>query len=144
MSTMQATGGVAANAAAGRPADRVPVLWLDVALAGLAALAYALIGVGILGVGDLATAEAPAAIVYAAAGCYLAGGLLILARRRWLWIVGAVINALVILVFLLAYQDRPAVLLSPGGLATKLPQLLLEIGLLSLIVADWRGKRHSA
>ena len=124
------------------PAGRVRVLWLDVALAEVAALAYVLIGLGALAVGDLAAAEAPAAIVYVAASCYCLGGLLILARRRWLWAVGVAINALVILFFALAYQDRPAVLFSPGGVVTKAAQLLLEAGLLYLIVDDWRRSRR--
>ena len=77
-----------------------------------------------------------------AAGCYLLGALLILARRRWLWIVGAIINALVIVFFILAYLHRPAVIFSAGGMATKAAQLLLEVGLLALIAGDWAGKRH--
>ena len=117
---------------------RVRAIWLAVALAVLAAISYVLIGLHLLGVGDLQTAEAPATIIYVAAGSYLLGGLLILLRRRWLWIVGAVINALVILFFVMAYQDRPAVLLSPGGLASKAAQLLLEASLVYLIVMDWR------
>ncbi len=116
--------------------NRVRVLWLDVALAAIAAVAYMLIGLRVLAVGDLATAEAPAAITYVAAGGYLLGGALILARRRWLWIVGAAINALVILFFAMAYQDRPAVMFSPGGVVTKAAQLLLEAGLIYLIVTD--------
>jgi hypothetical protein len=43
------------------------------------------------------------------------------------------IKALVILVYFMAYQARPAVLLSPGGLATKAAQLRLEVALLTLI-----------
>jgi hypothetical protein len=124
------------------PARRSRVLWLDVALAEVAALAYVLIGLGVLAVGDLAAAEAPAAIVYAAAGCYGLGGLLILARRRWLWAIGAAINALVIVFFAMAYQGRPAVLFSPGGVVTKAAQLLLEAGLLYLMVDDWRRSRR--
>src|SRR3712207_4653435 len=117
---------------------RVRAIWLAVALAVLAAISYVLIGLHLLGVGDLQTAEAPATIIYVAAGSYLLGGLLILLRRRWLWIVGAVINALVILFFVMAYQDRPAVLLSPGGVASKAAQLLLEASLVYLVVMDWR------
>jgi len=75
--------------------------------------------------------------VYVAAGGYLLGGLLILVRRRWLWIVGAVINALVILLFVMAYLNRPAVMFSPGGLITKAAQLLLEVVLLALIITGW-------
>lgn len=118
--------------------NRMRVLWLAVGLAMVAAMTYILIGLHVLAVGDLQTAERPATIIYVAAGCYVLGGMLILLRRRWLWIVGAAINALVILFFLMTYQDRPAVLLSPGGLASKVAQLLLEVSLIYLIITGWR------
>ena len=124
--------------------NREPVMWLAVALALLAALSYLLIQFGILGVGDLQTAEGPAVIVYVAAGCYLLGGLLILLHRRWLWITGAVINAFVILFFVMAYANRPSVMFSPGGLVTKAAQLLLEVSLLYLIIAGWHHVRRLA
>jgi hypothetical protein len=120
------------------------VLWLDVALALTTAFSYLLIAWKILGVGDLRTDEGPAAIVYVSAGCYLLGGLLILARRRWLWITGLIINTLVLLFFFSAYQNRPAVMFSPGGLATKAAQLLLEVGLVYLIMTDWLHSRQQA
>ena len=56
--------------------------------------------------------------------------------------IGAVINALVMLAFVSAYLDRPAVLFSPGGLATKAAQLLLEASLIYLIITDWRRSRR--
>lgn len=114
---------------------------LGVAMAMLAALSYLLIQMGILGVGDLKQEDAPAAIVYICAGSYFVGGLLILLHRRWLWTIGAGINALVILFFLMAYQNRPSVLFSPGGLFTKLAQLLLEAVLIYLIVNFRSGSR---
>jgi len=122
--------------------DRSYVMWLAVALAAAAAVAYFLIARQILAVGDLQTAERPATIIYVAAGCYLAGGLLILAHRQWLWLFGAVVNALVILFFIPMYQDRPAVLLSPGGLVSKAAQVLLEAVLIYLIVGEWRHARR--
>jgi hypothetical protein len=122
-----------------QPTTRLHVLWLIVALAGLASVAYVLIGRKQLAVGDLQPTEQPAVLIYVAAGSYLLGGLLILLRHRWLWIVGAVINALVLLVFFSAYLDRPTVLFSPGGLLSKTAQLLLEGGLISLILTDRRG-----
>ena len=115
-------------------ATRDRVLWADVGLAGAAALAYLLIGAQVLAVGDLQPADAPPAIIYVCSGCYLLGGLLILLQRRALWIAGAVINAVVVLIFFSAYAARPTVLFSPGGLLTKAAQLLLEMGLLYLIV----------
>jgi len=94
-------------------------------------------------VGDITAEEGPAGITYVAAGSYLVGGLLILLRRRWLWVMGAVINALVILFFFTRYQARPAVLLSPAGIVSKAAQILLEVGLIYLIVSDWlRGRQN--
>lgn len=122
-----------------RRAYRISGLWLAVALAAIAALSYVLIELGVLAVGDLQSAESPSGIVYVAAGGYLLGGLLILLRRRWLWTIGAVMNALVLLSFVQMYQNRPAVLLSPGGLASKAAQVLLEVTLISLIFARRDG-----
>jgi hypothetical protein len=119
-------------------------LWLAVVLALITAIAYILIALGILGVGDLQVARDGGAIVYVAAGCYLLGGLLVLLRKRWLWIVGLVINSLVILFFFNLYQNRPAVILSPGGLVSKLVQLLLELTLIYLIITDWLHSRRAA
>lgn len=123
-------------------ASPVRVLWLAVALALITALAYLLMAWDVLNVGDLQPEEEGGVIVYVAAASYLVGGLLILVRRRWLWITGAVINALVMLFFFMMYQDRPAVLLSPGGLASKAAQLALEAVLIYLIVTDWWQARR--
>ncbi len=124
--------------------NHVRLMWLAVGLALLAAISYLLIQLGILGVGDLQTNEGPPVIVYIAAGGYVLGGLLILVGRRWLWIIGAVINALVILFFVMMYLNRPSVMFSPGGMATKIAQLLLEVCLLALIVTGWHRSRHQA
>jgi len=118
------------------------LILLAVILALLAAGAYVLIGYHWLGVGDLSTSEAPAGIIIVAASCYALGGLLILLRWRWLWIFGAIVNALVILFFVGLYLDRPAVMFSPGGLASKAAQILLELCLIALIAADWREPRR--
>jgi hypothetical protein len=120
---------------------RTDFLWFAVALAIVAAAAYSLIGLGVLSIGDLPPADAPDSIIYVAAGSYLIGGLLVLVCSRWLWTVGAVINLLVILFFFQAYENRPAVLFSPGGLATKAAQVLLEVVLIALIIADWCRSR---
>jgi hypothetical protein len=115
--------------------------WLAVALALATAAAYVLTGLGVLGIGDIAAEEAPAGIPYVAAACYAAGGLLILLRWRWLWIVGAVINGLVMLFYFSGYANRPSVLMSPGGLITKVAELLLELCLLYLIATYRREPR---
>lgn len=117
----------------------VYVMWVSVALAFITALSYILMQFNVLGVGDLKVDEKPAGIIYVAAGCYLLGGLLILLHNRGLLTFGAVINALinalVIFFFFSMYQNRPAVMFSPGGLVSKTVQALLEIALLYLIFA---------
>jgi hypothetical protein len=65
-------------------------------------------------------------------------GLLILLRNRWLLLFGAFINAMVILFFFNMYQGRPAVMFSPGGLVSKIAQILLEVALLYVIAIFWR------
>ena len=113
------------------------LVWVAFWLALLAALCYLAIQFSLLAVGNLEPSEKPAAIVYFAAGGYLVGAVLILARRRWLWIRGVVINGLVILIFYLAYIRRPPVLLSPGGILTKLAELSLEACLVALLATTW-------
>ncbi len=127
----------------GKPASTLRrAIWAAVALALLAALGYVLINAGMLAVGDVPREEGATAIAYVAAGCYLLGGLLISLRRRWLWIFGLVMNTLVLLFFFQMYQNRPVVIFSPGGLATKIAQLLLEVSLIYLIITDWRRSRR--
>jgi hypothetical protein len=123
------------------PAQR-RILWLAVGLAIFTAFTYLLMVWNVLGVGDLQMDEKPAGIIYFAAGCYLVGGLLILLRNRGLLLFGAFINAMVILFFFNLYQDRPAVIFSPGGLISKIAQVLLEIALIYVLVLVWkRGKK---
>jgi len=109
-------------------------------LALLAALVYFLMGAGVLQPGDLDTGEAPPAIPYFLGACYVGGGLLILTGKRWLWVVGTILNGLVIVGFFAIHAARPAVLLSLPGLATKSAQVLLEIGLIYLIVTHKQGR----
>jgi len=115
--------------------------WLAVGLALFTALAYILIASNVLGVGDPQVARDGGSIVYVAAGCYLLGGLLILLRNRWLLLFGAFINFLVILFFYGMYQTRPEVMFSPGGLISKLAQILLEILLLFVLVTNWKRSK---
>ena len=117
-------------------------MWLAVGLAVFTALTYVLMVWNVLGVGDLKMDEKPAGIIYFAAGCYLVGGLLILLRNRWLLLFGAFINAMVLLFFFNLYQDRPAVIFSPGGLISKIAQILLEFALIYILVIIWKsGKK---
>jgi hypothetical protein len=119
----------------------VRAVWLALGLAVAAAVGYVGIVQDILPVGGLQMAQDADMILYVAATGYLAGGMLILLRRRWLWLVGLGLNALVVLFFLRLYLARPEVLLSPGAAVTKTAQLFLELALLYLIVADWRSPR---
>ena len=121
-----------------RSTNNIRILWTAVALAFITALSYVLMAFNILGVGDLQVDEKPAGIIYVAAGCYLVGGLLILLRNRGLLLFGAFINAMVVFFFFTMYQGRPAVMLSPGGLVSKIAQVLLEVALIYVIAVNWK------
>lgn len=114
------------------------ILWIGVSLAVFTALSYVLMAFNVLGVGDLQMEERPAGIIFVAAGCYLLGGLLIPLRNRWLLLFGTFINAMVILFFFNLYQDRPAVTFSPGGMVSKITQILLEAVLIYILAVNWR------
>lgn len=119
----------------------VRLMWTAVGLAALTALSYILMELNLLGVGDLGVDEKPAGIIYVAAGCYLLGGLLILLRNRWLLLFGAFINLMVVLFFFNMYQDRQAVMLSPGGLISKIAQILLEVALVYILAINWKKSK---
>ena len=131
------------NATQPTSGNYVRVLWTAVALALFTAIAYVLMALNLLGVGDLRMDERPATIIYIAAGCSVLGGLLILLRNRWLLLFGAFINAMVVLFFFNIYQDRPAVMLSPGGITSKIAQILLEAALIYAILTWRKSPRNS-
>ena len=108
-------------------------------LAFIAAVFYILLAAGILTV-SLESRDWQRALVYVAAGCYILGGLLIMAGKRWLWIIGLVMNTLVIAFFFMMYRNNPAVMLSLPGLGTKIPQIILEAGLIYLIARYQKNK----
>ena len=103
-------------------------------LALLSALAYVLLILGVLKVGDMMSDEGVPAYFYIVPAGYAIGGLLILLKKRWLWIIGAIVNAIPIVVFYAAYAGRPDIMLSAAGLITKIAQVLLEACLVYLIV----------
>lgn len=109
-------------------------LRLAVLFAWLAAGAYVLLAAGVLDTGGYQAEPGSEGIGLAAAAGYALGGLLVLARRRWLWIVGAIVNALVMVMYFGAYAGDASILLSGGGLATKGAQVGLEAALLTLIL----------
>jgi hypothetical protein len=45
---------------------------------------------------------------------------------------------MVILFFFSMYQNRPAVMFSPGGLVSKIAQILLEVALIYVIAVNWK------
>ena len=104
------------------------------AMALIAALIYVLMARGIMHAGDIVADEGLPAYFYVVPGGYILGGLLILLKKRWLWITGAVINGFGITMFYTAYAARPEIMLSAPGLITKIAQILMEIGLIYLIV----------
>jgi hypothetical protein len=124
-------------------AHRDQLVWVNLGLALATALAYVAIGLKWLPVGIPMEGEIEIFPWVAAAG-YTVGGLLILLRRRWLWITGWVINALVLWMYVSLHWAEPWVLWSAGGIVSKIPQALLVLTLLELIVLDWRLARTAA
>jgi hypothetical protein len=100
-------------------------------------------GSGVIKLVALSPEEAPLIIADIAGGCYIVGGLLILIKKHWLWIVGLVMNTLVITIFFMAYNHKPHIMFSLPGLATKIPQILLEVGLIYLITRYGRRAKVS-
>jgi len=111
-----------------------------VVLALVTAAFYVLLAAGIITVPTLESKEWQRTLVYVVAGCYVLGGLLILAQKRWLWIIGLVMNTLVMAFFFIMYSKNPAVLFSLPALGTKIPQIILEVGLVYLIATYQRKK----
>ena len=109
-------------------------------LAFIAAVFYVLLAAGIITVPTLGSKDWQRTLIYVAAGCYMLGGLLILAKKRWLWIIGLVMNTLVMVFFFILYRNNPAVMLSLPGLGTKIPQIILDVGLVYLIATYHRKK----
>ena len=109
-------------------------------LAFIAAVFYILLAARIITASTLESKDWQHVLIYVAGGCYILGGLLILAKKRWLWIIGLVMNTLVMAFFFIMYRNNPAVILSLPGLGTKIPQIILEVGLVYLIATYQRNK----
>jgi|WetSurMetagenome_2_1015567.scaffolds.fasta_scaffold12032_4 hypothetical protein len=103
-------------------------------LAVIAALGYLLMGAGIIHASDLTLEDAPPGFTWIAGGFYVIAGLLLLLKRRQTYITFAVANFLVIAVFIIMWAGRTDVLFSLPGLMTKIPQILIEIGLIYWLV----------
>jgi hypothetical protein len=109
-------------------------------LAFMAAVFYILLASRVITAATLESKDWQRVLIYVAGGGYILGGLLILAQKRWLWIVGLVINTLVMAFFFVLYRNNPAVIFSLPGLGTKIPQIMLEAGLVYLIANHQRNK----
>lgn len=119
---------------------RKHVIVVCLALALLAALSYSLMGAGVIRVGGLSPQDAPPVMAYLAGAGYVAGGLLLGSKMRWLWAVGLMINTLVIAIFFAAYYQKPEVIFSLGGMASKTVEIMLEAGLIYLVATHRRTR----
>lgn len=117
-------------------AKRIMIFCLAMAL--ISASVYALLASGVVKVGDMSPEGGVPPYFYIVPAGYAVGGFLILLKKRWLWIIGAILNLVPIVVFYAAYAGRPDVILSAPGLVTKVAQALLEIGLVYLILMPRR------
>lgn len=118
------------------------VMWTCFILAIAAAAAYVLLGVGVLKAGDL-TDEAMPPFYYIIPAFYLAMGIVIFLKKRWLLIADAGIAAFTIAVFYAMYPNQPDVMWSAPGLITKIAQVLMLAGLIYLIIA-YKSKSNEA
>jgi hypothetical protein len=109
------------------------LMFVCLILAFIAALGYFLMGIGAISPGDTGT-SAPSGFDWIMLTGYIVGGILIFFKKRWLWILGACLNAAVIIGFIAMYAGKPSVMFSAPGLITKIPQILLEAGLVYLII----------
>ena len=116
------------------------IMLVCLALALISALLYVFLILGILTAGELAADQEVPTGFYIVPASYVIGGLLIFLKKPWLWMAGAVLNAIPIVVFYAAYAGRPDIMLSAPGLISKIAQVMLEIGLVYLIVASKRHK----
>lgn len=109
-------------------------------LALISALVYLLLIWGIMEVSALESEEGPPSFFYVVPAGYIIGGLLNFLKKRCLWITRAILNAIPIIGFYIAYAARANVMFSAPGLITKVAQILLEICLIYLIVTFKRVK----
>jgi hypothetical protein len=111
-----------------------------VALSLISALVYFLLIFGAIHAGNISAGEDAPSFFIIVPIFYVVGGLLILVKKRWLLITGAIFNAIPIIGFYAMYAARPDVMWSFPGIASKAAQILLEIGLIYLIATCKRRK----
>lgn len=109
----------------------VLIFCLVMALA--SAVFYILLGVGVMHAGNLAGEDIPTFYYVIPVGYALMGAALFF-RKRWIIITDLVLVVFTLLVFYSRYATQPDVMWSVPGLATKIAQLLMGIGLVYLLV----------
>lgn len=114
-----------------------------VILALIAAAVYLLMGDTTISAPAVSSTTEPSILMSLAGDCYALGALMILIRKRWLWISGLAVNTLVIALSLAISVQRPEIVFSPPGTATLITQVLLELGLAYLVIAHARIPRLS-
>jgi hypothetical protein len=102
------------------------------AMALVAASAYILMGVGIFKPGNLTSGDMPV-FYYVIPAAYIAMGVLVFLKKRWMFITFAAITAFTIVAFYAMYANQLDVMWSAPGLITKIAQVILEAGLIYLI-----------
>ena len=120
------------------------VFWICLALALVTALGYFLLGVQVIHAADLTLEDAPPGFAWLAGAFYVIAGFMVFLRPRAAKIAVAIINLIPIVVFYVMWFDRPDVLTSVPGLMTKIPQVLLEAGLLYLLFEKRTGRSAAA
>lgn len=119
------------------------IMLFCLAMALISALIYILMANGVMLPTDLTTDQSLPPYFYIVPAGYVIGGFLILIKKRWLWITGAVINGFGVIMFYTTYADQVGIMLSAAGLITKIAQILMEIGLVYLIVKYKRKRLES-
>jgi hypothetical protein len=99
----------------------------------IAAVFYFLLATHVITVPSLNAEDAPRGIVYMAGGCYLLGGLLILLEETLAVDFRPCDEHPRDRIFLHDVRTESEVIFSLPGLGTKIPQILLEAGLLYLL-----------
>ena len=115
--------------------------WVLLVLALVAASGYLLMGIGVIHAADLTLDDAPPGFTWIAGVFYVIAGLLMFLKKRWIYTAFSVINVFVIAIFIFMWAGRTDVLFSLPGLMTKIPQILLEIGLIYLLLKSKSAAR---
>jgi hypothetical protein len=116
------------------------IMLVCLVLALTAAAGYFLMGAGIIHAADLTLDDAPPGFTWIAGAFYVLVIILVYTGQHRSLAALSIINAIPIMVFIVMWAGRPDVLFSLPGLMTKIPQILLETGLIYLAVKSRPAK----